>query len=72
MPFSIKNARDSAPATPADGLEERLSELILRKRRAGMAAQLMEIGRNCAAAAPNEWLKRNFDEELYDKHGMPR
>ena len=37
-----------------------------------MAAQLMEIGRNCAAAAPNEWLKRNFDEEFYDKHGMPR
>ena len=72
MPFTIKNAGNSALATPVDGLEERLSELHLRKRRAGMAAQLMEIGRNCAAAAPNEWLKRNFDEELYDERGMPR
>ena len=70
MPFDTKNARDPAFAIPVDGLEERLSD-DLRNRRAGIAAQLMEIGRNCAAAAPDEWLKRNFVEDLYEEHGMP-
>lgn len=52
MPSTIKNERVSALATPVEVLESRLAELNPSTRRAGMAAQLVEIGRNCAAAAP--------------------
>jgi len=53
-------------------LEERLISLRRRKNRAGLAERLMELGRRCASHAPAEWLKRDFDQDLYDEQGLPR
>lgn len=85
MPLNIKNERVSALAaevvaltgqsiTDAVGqaLEARLAELNPRKKRAGVAARLMEIGRECAARAPQDWLTHDFDHELYNEQGLPR
>ena len=44
--------------------------------RSGLAMKLTEIGRKVQEYASDtaegrEWLKRNFDDELYDERGLP-
>ena len=85
MPLNIKNERVSALAAEVvaltgqsitdavgEALEARLAELNPRKKRAGVAMRLMEIGRECSARAPQDWLTHDFDSELYDEKGLPR
>ncbi len=85
MPLNIKNERVSALAAEVvaltgksitdavgEALEARLAELNPRKKRAGVAMRLMEIGHECAARAPKDWLTHDFDRELYTEQGLPR
>ena len=85
MSLNIKNERVSTLAAQVvaltgksitdavgEALEARLAELDPRKKRAGMAERLMEIGRECAARAPKDWLTHDFDEDLYNEQGLPR
>ncbi len=85
MPLNIKNEQVSRLAaelaaetgeslTDAVGkaVEEKLARLRRRSERHGLAARLMEIGRKCSSNAPEDWLRRDFDAELYDERGLPK
>ncbi len=85
MSLNIKNERVSALAAQVvaltgksitdavgEALEARLAELNPRKKKAGLAVRLMEIGRECTVRAPQDWLTHDFDDELYNEQGLPR
>ncbi|MFN0166782.1 MAG: type II toxin-antitoxin system VapB family antitoxin [Bryobacteraceae bacterium] len=85
MPLNIRNKRVSRLAadlaaetgesiTNAVGqaVEEKLARLRRRSERNGLAARLMEIGRECSSNLPAEWLTRDFDLELFDERGLPK
>lgn len=85
MALNIKNPRVSQLATElarltgesitdavGHAIEARLAELKPQASRQGIAERLMEIGRQCAREAPEDWLRRDFDDELYDDRGLPK
>lgn len=85
MPLNIKNERvtrlafEVAAATGGSltdavgkALESRLEELHRQNRRVGLSDRLMELGRRTASHAPVDWLKQDFDDELYDERGLPK
>jgi antitoxin VapB len=85
MALNIKNERVSQLAqelanvsgeslTDAVGhaIEAQLAQLHRNVSRHGLAERLIAIGRKCASQAPDDWRTRDFDDELYDEHGMPK
>ena len=52
-------------------LSQKKRHVIFDRSTKDIAKRLMEIGRQCVVAAPEEWQKRDFDAELYNEAGLP-
>ena len=85
MPINIKNARVShlvselsetmgvsITESVGQAVEEKLANLSAKSARRGIAAKLMGLSQKCVQNAPEGWLTKDYDAELYDERGLPR
>ena len=85
MPINIKNEQvtllavelaEAMGTSITDAVGEAAREKLARVRgqgvRQGIADQLMALSAKCLQNAPENWLKWDFDAELYDERGLPR
>jgi len=49
-----------------------LRERLARKKRSGLAKELMEIGRDCSARMHTRTRRTDHGELLYDRAGLPK
>lgn len=81
MSLNIKNpeahrlARELAALTGESvtaAVIEALRERLERKRRAGVAEQLLAIGQRTAPLMKGPWTSTNIGDLLYDERGLPK
>jgi len=61
---------ESKTQAVVQALRERLERQLQNQRQESLAAELLEIGRRCAAAGRND--TRDHGDFLYDEQGLPR
>lgn len=62
---------ESMTVAVTEAIRERL-ERVRGKSNEGLAARLLEIGKDCAAHLKEPFKSMDIDELLYDEKGMPK
>jgi antitoxin VapB len=62
---------ESMTAAVSEAIRERL-ERVRGNSGKGMAARILEIGRDCAAHLEEPFKSMDIDEFLYDEKGLPK
>jgi len=63
---------ETLSAAVTEAVRERLEKVKREQDREGMAERLMEISRRAAPHFKEPWRSMNFDDLLYDEHGLPK
>ena len=63
---------ESMAAAVQTALRERLEQVLAERQKGSLSERLLAIGRDCAAHMTEEERTFDYDEWLYDEHGLPR
>ncbi|HJU27985.1 MAG TPA: type II toxin-antitoxin system VapB family antitoxin [Candidatus Binataceae bacterium] len=81
MSLNVKNAEAHKLAQELAGITgesmatavtEALRERLARKKRTGLARELMDIGRDCATRMNPKTRRTDHGDLLYDRMGLPK